>query len=75
MAQVSHMHQGRVEYDHDNDDIPIRCILAMTVEMQGIPFAECFNVQIRWVVTRDSADEKTLHVQAGLFVNFLQHTM
>jgi len=46
----------------------------MQIEMQGIPFADCFNVQIRWVVTRMGTDTD-LKIQVGLFVNFVQQTM
>jgi hypothetical protein len=46
----------------------------MQIEMQGIPFADCFNVQIRWVATR-MGTEKDLKIQVGLFVNFVKQTV
>lgn len=50
------------------------CVLSMTIEMQGIPFADCFNVQIRWVTTQLGSNTD-LRVQVGLHVNFIQQTM
>jgi hypothetical protein len=51
-----------------------KCVLGMQIEMQGIPFADCFNVQIRWVATR-MGTEKDLEIQVGLFVNFVKQTV
>jgi hypothetical protein len=50
-----------------------RCILAMTVEMDGIPFADCFNVEIRWVASRVKSND--LLIEVGLFVNFIKSTL
>ena len=66
IASVKHTQWCRVDDDE--------CVLAMQIEMQGIPFADCFNVQIRWVVTRMGTDTD-LKIQVGLFVNFVQQTM
>lgn len=50
-----------------------RCVLAMTVEMKGIPFADAFSVQIRWVATR--VGENDLNLQVGLHVHFVKSVM
>jgi len=87
IANVQHTQQCRLEYDENNkEDVktngdeeeapaPVRCIMAMTVEMEGIPFSDCFNVQIRWVVTRSKEAEDKLNVQVGLHVNFVKQTV
>lgn len=66
MADVKHTQYCRVEGDD-------RCVLAMTIDMEGIPFCDCFNVQIRWAVTRLKNED--LLVEVGLFVNFVKSTM
>ena len=50
-----------------------KCILAMTVEMEGIPYADCFTVEVRWVARRIGA--RDIHVEVGVFVNFKKSTM
>jgi VAD1 Analog of StAR-related lipid transfer domain len=70
VAKVKQRHFGKVSGDE-------RCILHMQIEMDGIPFADCFNVQIRWVVTRigGTAEKPTLEIKVGLFVNFVKQTI
>lgn len=63
---MQHTQYCRIEEDD-------RCILAMTIQMDGIPFADCFQVEIRWVVTRVGTNDLLLEV--GLFVNFIKSTM
>jgi hypothetical protein len=63
-------HTQYCRLDRDSRD---RCILAMKVEMQGIPFADAFTVEIRWVATRAGSD--SLQLQVGLFVNFSKHVV
>jgi len=47
-------------------------VLTMTVEMDGIPYADCFAVEVRWVARRAGKD---LVIDIGVFVNFLKSTM
>ena len=52
--------------------------LSIHIKTSGIPFADCFQVHIRWVVTQ-VPPRKTgvfiLHIQVGLSVEFLKFTM
>lgn len=66
VAQVKQTHYCRVE---GND----KCVVAMTIDMDGVPFSDCFVVEIRWVATRSGKND--LNVQVGLFVNFIKSTM
>jgi len=54
-----------------------RCIVHIQVEMEGIPFCNCFNVQIRWVITRlgEADSSQDLDIQIGLYVNFVEPTI
>mmetsp|Transcript_4784 Transcript_4784/g.6216 ORF Transcript_4784/g.6216 Transcript_4784/m.6216 type:complete len:435 (+) Transcript_4784:78-1382(+) len=67
IASVQHTQNCRLIGDD-------RCVLAMKVKMEGIPFADCFDVQIRWVVTR-LGEKDELSIQVGLFVNFVKQTV
>lgn len=66
IAKVQNTEYCRVE----GDDI---CIMHRTVEMEGVPFSDCFNVEVRWVATRSGKNDISL--QVGLFVNFIKSTM
>lgn len=66
LAKVKHTHYCRVE---GND----KCVLAMTIDMSGVPYSDCFKVEIRWVATRSGKSD--LAIQVGLFVNFVKSTM
>ena len=66
VAIVKQRHFIRVE---GND----KCILAISAEFDGIPYADTFAVEMRWVVTRKGT--KDALVQVGLFVNFKKTTM
>ncbi|CAB9501819.1 GRAM [Seminavis robusta] len=68
--KVKQRHYGKVSG-------PERCILHMQIEMEGIPFAKCFNVQIRWVVTRvgGTPTAPILEIRIGLYVNFVEQTI
>jgi hypothetical protein len=46
-----------------------RCIVHMTIEMKGFPYADCFVVEVRHVATRSDND---LEVEIGMFVRFLK---
>ena len=47
-------------------------VLTMTVEMDGIPYADCFAVEVRWVARRAGKD---LVIDVGVFVEFKKATM
>jgi hypothetical protein len=49
-----------------------KCVMGMTVEMDGIPYADTFSVEVRWVARREGA--KDIIVQVGVFVNFKKNT-
>jgi hypothetical protein len=61
IASVKQTHYCRVE---GND----KCVLAMTVEFDGIPYSDAFAVEVRWVARRQN--ESDLQVDVGLFVDF-----
>merc|ERR1711862_412505 len=50
-----------------------KCVLAMTVKMEGIPYADVFNVECRFVASRIGNSD--IKVQAGLFVDFKKYTI
>jgi hypothetical protein len=66
VADVKHTQLCRIEGDE-------KFVLAMTIEMGGIPFSDCFHVEIRWVATR--VGKKKMKIKVGLFVNFIKSTM
>jgi len=66
VAIVKQRHFIRVE---DND----RCVLAISAEFEGIPYADTFAVEMRWIATRTG--RKDVMVKLGLFVNFKKSTM
>ena len=43
----------------------------MTIEFEGIPYSDCFAVEVRYVATRDGNDIK---YECGLFVDFRKST-
>ena len=49
-----------------------RCVLHTLGEFDGIPYADCFAVEVRWTATRDGDGVK---VEVGVFVNFKKSTM
>ena len=53
----------------DND----RCIVHMTLDMNGFPFSDCFVVEVRHVASR--VGENDILVEIGLFVRFLKSCM
>lgn len=50
-----------------------KCIIATNVRMEGIPYADVFNVEVRMVASREGTSN--LQVKAGLFVDFKKKTM
>jgi hypothetical protein len=69
-AFVTHTQFCRIEANQDQSD---RCIVALSVKMKGIPFADAFSVNIRWVATRTASDG--LLLQVGLFVDFSKQVL
>jgi hypothetical protein len=49
-----------------------RFVVSDLLRMSGIPFSDYFEIETRWVFTRDS--KHYCHVQAGQIVNFLKST-
>ena len=66
VAIVKQRHFIRIE---GND----KCILAISADFDGIPYADTFAVEMRWVATRKGTNDAL--VQVGLFVNFKKTTM
>ena len=66
IAQVKQTHFCRVEGDN-------KFVLVMSYEVSGIPYADCFAVEIRWVVRREGASD--LRVEVGVFVDFKKQTL
>lgn len=54
----------------DGDD---KCVIMMTVEMDGIPYSDVFAVEVRWAARRVGANDIT--IDAGVFVNFIKSSM
>jgi len=50
-----------------------KCIIEMTVEMDGIPYADVFAVEVRWVARR--VGNKDLLIEVGVFVDFKKSSM
>jgi hypothetical protein len=51
-----------------------KCVLQTTDNMEGLPFSDCFNVDVRWVATRLTG-KKCIALQVGLVVHFVKPTM
>lgn len=66
VAIVKQRHFIRIE---END----KCTIAISAEFEGIPYADTFAVEMRWVATRTETNDAL--VQVGLFVNFKKKTM
>ncbi len=45
-----------------------RCVVMMTVEMDGIPYSDSFAVEVRWSARR--VNQNDIAVDAGVFVRF-----
>ncbi len=48
-------------------------MLGMTIEFDGIPYADSFVVQVRWVASREGTQD--ILVQVGVFVEFKKSTI
>jgi hypothetical protein len=66
LVSVQHTQRCRLV---DND----RCIVHMTLAMNGFPYADCFVVEVRHVASR--VGENDIVVEVGLFVRFLKSCM
>jgi VAD1 Analog of StAR-related lipid transfer domain len=77
-TRTTHLYTGppvaQVHQTHLSTLTERRCIVQIQVSMEGIPFANCFNVAIRWVATQRTATSP-IHVEVGLFVNFVEQTI
>ena len=49
-----------------------KLVLSMTVKMHGIPYSDCFAVEVRWLARRAGPD---LIIDVGVFVDFKKNTM
>jgi hypothetical protein len=65
IAGVNQTHYCRLE---GND----KCVIAMTVELEGIPYSDTFAVEVRWVATREGLND--ILVEVGLFVDFRKNS-
>jgi hypothetical protein len=50
-----------------------RCIVMMTVEMDGIPYSDSFAVEVRWSARRVEGND--IAIDAGVFVRFTKSSM
>lgn len=50
-----------------------QCIVQITMEMKGFPYADCFVVEVRHVASR--VGDNDLSIQIGMFVKFLKSCM
>lgn len=50
-----------------------RCIVMMTVDIDGVPYSDSFAVEVRWAARR--LKEKDLAIDAGVFVRFTKSNM
>ena len=50
-----------------------KCVIAMCVTFDGIPYSDTFAVEVRWVATRKG--ERDALIEVGLFVDFRKSTM
>lgn len=50
-----------------------RCIVMMTVEMDGIPYSDAFAVEVRWAARR--VKDNDIAIDAGVFVRFTKSSM
>jgi hypothetical protein len=74
VADVTQTQYCRVDKGHENGPGD-KCVLAMTVRMDGIPYADTFLVEIRWVGRRVGTDSNDLQLDAGVFIDFKKSSM
>lgn len=56
-------------YKDGND----KCVMMMTVEMDGIPYSDVFAVEVRWAARRVGTND--IAIDAGVFVRFIKSSM
>ena len=64
IANVLQTHRVRLEGSD-------KCVASMTIEFEGIPYSDCFAVEVRYVATRQGNDIK---YECGLLVDFRKST-
>lgn len=50
-----------------------KLVLDLQVHCEGIPYGDCFAVQVRWVARKESAS--SIRIEVGVFVDFLKSTI
>jgi hypothetical protein len=50
-----------------------KCVMSMTIDFEGIPYSECFFVEVRWVAR--SSSENDILVEVGVAVTFRKSTI
>ncbi|TMW55338.1 hypothetical protein Poli38472_013229 [Pythium oligandrum] len=72
-ATCSRLQRLRIEKTTDGDNEKwTRFVIADRHRMTKIPFSDYFEIETRWVFSRDG--QNYCHVQAGLIVNFIKST-
>lgn len=71
-AECEHMQRFRLDASSQGGDKWDRFVVTDLMRMQKIPFCDYFEIETRWVFSRDG--KNYCHVQAGLVVNFLKAT-
>jgi hypothetical protein len=66
VASVKQIHFCRVEGNE-------RCVVAMSATFEGIPYCDCFSLEMRWVARRVGSSD--LEIKVGLEVDFKKSTM
>lgn len=66
VASVNQIHHCRVEGNE-------KCVVAMSVTFEGIPYSDCFCLEMRWVARRVGSGD--LEISVGLEVDFKKSTM
>ena len=50
-----------------------KCVVMTTVDIDGVPYSDVFAVEVRWAARR--IREKSIAIDAGVFVRFLKSSM
>lgn len=66
VASVTQAHYCRLEGNE-------KCVFSFNSKTQGLPFSDCFRIQVRWVVTRVNNDE--ICIKIGMFVVMIKKTV
>ena len=68
VATVKQTHHCRIEGED-------KVVLTMTTDIVGIPYADCFAVEVRWVARRDGSSNCSIFVEVGLAIDFKKSCM